>query len=371
MRSLFWRIFWASVSQRKGRVAVSVCAIALGTSLVVASVNLRQGIGGKLAEELKHYGANLLLLPADGTGLFLKEKELGSLAGQGGEGRLLEYAPFLHQIVKIRGKDAVLVGTRFAAVKKVSPWWQVEGDWPEEKDAVLVGSNLASKLGLRPQARISVAYKASRASFTVAGVLSTGGAEEHQIFVDLESSQVLTGRDGLLSAVLVRSRVEKGLDGTAAFLRRAWPGAEVRTLWQVARAEDALLSRVEILLTLVSLIILFASGVAVFATMSTVALERKIEIALMRALGAEERRVALIFACEAFTIGLAGGLVGSVLGLLFAEGIGLTVFRSFVIPSLISLPAGLSVGLGVALFSSLSVVRKVGRTAPAAVLRGE
>ena len=91
----------------------------------------------------------------------------------------------------------------------------------------------------------------------------------------------------------------------------------------------------------------------------------------MRALGAEEKRVASIFACEALTIGVVGGAVGFALGLMFAEAISVSVFGSFVFPRLISLPAGLAVGLGVALFSSLSVVRKVMATAPASVLKGE
>lgn len=371
MQSMFWRILLGSLSRRKGRIAASVGAIALGASLVVASVNLRQGIRGKVADELKHYGANLLLLPANGTASFLKEKDLGSLAGKEVEESLVAYAPFLYQVVKIQGKDVVLAGTRFAAVKKVSPWWQVEGRWPEGKEAALVGSNVASKLGLRSGDRISAAYKASRMTFAVAGVLHTGGAEEHQVFVDLESSQLLTGRHGLLSAVLVSARVERALDETAAFLRRAWPGAEVRTVWQVARAEEALLFRIGVFLTLVSVIVLFASGLGVFATMTTAALERKVEIALMRALGAGERRVALIFACEALAVGLVGGVAGFALGLLFAEAVSLSVFGSLVFPSLVSLPTGLAVGLGVALFSSLSVVRKVAATAPASVLKGE
>jgi len=105
--------------------------------------------------------------------------------------------------------------------------------------------------------------------------------------------------------------------------------------------------------------------------MTTAALERKVEVALMRALGAEERRVASIFACEALAIGVVGGAVGFAVGLLFAEAISVSVFGSFVFPNLISAPAGIAVGVGVALFSSLSVVRKVATTAPAAVLKGE
>jgi len=127
----------------------------------------------------------------------------------------------------------------------------------------------------------------------------------------------------------------------------------------------------QLFLTLIGLLVLFASGLSVFATMATAALERKVEMALMRALGAEKKEIAWIFASEAAAIGGIGGLMGSVLGLIFAQVIGLSVFRALVLPSAMSLPTGIAIGLGIALLASLSVVRKSATIAPAVILKGE
>jgi putative ABC transport system permease protein len=371
MKEMTRKILFASLRHRKGRVMVCVCAITLGSSLIVAAVNLRQGIKGRLAEELRKYGANLVLVPVAGSGPFLKERGLSVFADKRVGERILGYVPFVYKVVKVQGKDIVLAGTRFSSVEKVHPWWQMEGRWPKEKDEALVGSNVASKLGLSVGDRFVSSYKDTSVTFSISGILRTGGAEEHQLFAEMETVQLLTGSQGLLSSVLISHRAERGLDETAAFLRRHWPEAEVKTLWQVAQAEETLLSRIEIFLALVGLVVVLASGFSVFATMTLSALERKVEIALMRALGAEEGEVAWIFASEAVTIGVIGGFLGSLLGFLFAEVIGLSVFRSFVLPSFMSLPAGLAVGLGISLISSLSVMRRISGMSPAVVLRGE
>ncbi|MBI4525471.1 MAG: ABC transporter permease [Deltaproteobacteria bacterium] len=371
MRGMMWKILLGSLRHRRGRVVVAVCATALGASLIVAAVNLRQGIKGKLAAELRNYGANLLLVPGAGTGPFLKQQDLLILQDRKIKDRLLGYVPFLYGVAKIQGKDIVFGGTVFTAVKEVTPWWQVTGIWPERAEAALVGANVASKLGLRLGSSFSVVYKTSQFTFTVTGILSTGGAEENQVFVQLGSLQRLSGRPGLLSSVLISSRTAPGLEETFAFLQRAWPGADLRTLRQVAQAEEAVLSRLEIFFTLVGALVLLASGLTVFATMTTAALERRAEMALMRALGAGRREVVWIFASEAAGIGVMGGFLGSAFGLLFSEVVSLSVFRSFVSPSLISLPTGLVVALAIALFSSLSVVKRTAAVAPAVVLRGE
>ena len=371
MREMTWQILLASLRYRKGPIAGSVCAVALGATLVVAAVNLRLGIMGRLAGELRNYGANLLLVPQSGTGPFLNETQLHNLEDSRVKDRLRGYVPFLYSVVKIRGRDIVLGGTLFPAAKAVHPWWQVEGRWPREKGEALVGLNVAAKLGLRLGDPLSAVYKSSRLTFSVAGVLRTGGSEEHQVFVSLESAQQLTGHPGLLTSVYVSSSATTRLDETVAALRKLWPEAGVRTLLQVAEAEEKLLTRLEIFLGLVALFVLLASGLSVFSTMTKEALERKVELALMRALGAGAREVAWIFACEAAGIGVFGGILGSALGVLFTEMIGLSVFGSLVYPSLMSLPTGLGIGLGVSLFSSLWVAKRIARLAPAVVLRGE
>jgi putative ABC transport system permease protein len=372
------RLVFGALFHRKGTVAVAVAAVALGTSLVVAAVNLRRGVMGRFGEELRAHGPNLMLVPRTGAGPFLDEKELDRLGAHGVAERLKGHVPFVFGVAKIQGRDLVLGGTNFRALEKVSPWWQVEGRWPHGSGEALVGLNVAVKLGLGPGDSFSATHlsagqagKSQRRDFFVSGIVRTGGPEEHQVFVDLKSAQSLLGLTGLVTMVLASSATATDLEQTVAIVREAWPGAEVKTQLQVAEAEKAVLSRVEGFLSLVAAVVLFVSGVSVFSTMAKEALERRVEMALMRALGASVREVAWIFTAEAASIGVLGGLVGFVMGILFAQLLGLTVFGAFIHPSPESFVVGIAVGVSISLVSSLSVVRRITAAAPALVLKGE
>ncbi|MBI3089870.1 MAG: ABC transporter permease [Candidatus Tectomicrobia bacterium] len=371
MRGMRWIILCGALRHRKARVLLSVSALTLGAALIVTTVNLRQGIRGKLAAELQNYGANLLVTPAPGAAPQLAEARLAVLEGEATRGRLVGYAPVLYVRAKAGGRDVVVVGTDVAAMQRISPWWKVAGAWPRRPDEALVGANAAAKLGLRVGDRFRAAQGAEALELAVAGILQTGDAEEHQVFVALPGAQRLAQRPGQITSVLLRSRAGEGLEALAAALQAAWPDAVVRTLRQTALAEAALLGNLERFLLAVSLLVLFAAGLCAFATMNTEALERKVEIALMRALGADGREIGWIFTCEALGVGLLAGLLGCVLGILLALVIGMSVFHTLVVPSFVSLPAGLLAGLLVSLLASLSVVRRAASLPPALVLRGE
>ncbi len=91
----------------------------------------------------------------------------------------------------------------------------------------------------------------------------------------------------------------------------------------------------------------------------------------MKALGAAERTVAMLFALEAGAIGLIGGVAGAGLGTLFSAAIALQLSGTLPAPSLSAILVGLGVGVGVSLGVSLAPIRRAALTAPAVILRGE
>ena len=75
-------------------------------------------------------------------------------------------------------------------------------------------------------------------------------------------------------------------------------------------------------------IALLVGGVGVMNTMYTSVLERTREIGVMKAVGAQNRHILLIFLIESSLMGLVGGIIGVVLGLLLCVGTSL-VLRPF------------------------------------------
>ncbi len=362
------RLVWASVRHRRARVAVACLAVALGVSLPATIAGLR-GAQGKLERELRAYGPNLLVVPRSGR--WLGEPSLAVMGRMHGEGRLDAFSTVLVLRAQADGREIAVAGVRFDRARAISPWWTVEGAWPEPPSGALLGVNAAAKLGRRPGDSLALRTGNGAVALRVSGLLGTGGSEDNQVVVDLEVARALAGRPGAVSYVQGRAHESRDLPWLARLLAEAIPDAEVRTPFQVAMAEEAVLGRLQRLLLLVASVVLVASAVGVFTTVASRALERTREVGVLKALGAEERSVMWLFAAEAMGIGAAGGFLGFGLGLLMAEAIAWRVFGALVEPSASACLVSLTVGLAVSLGASLGPLRHAARVEPAAVLRGD
>jgi putative ABC transport system permease protein len=106
------------------------------------------------------------------------------------------------------------------------------------------------------------------------------------------------------------------------------------------------------------------------AAMSNVAMERKNDVGLMKAIGGATRRVLRLFLAEAALLGLAGGIVGAAGGLLLSIWLGKTVFGVAARPRLIVYPVSVALTILVAIVSSYPL-RRLANISPASVFRGE
>lgn len=342
---------------------------------------------------------------------------------------IVGFAPFLSAVVETGEQQVVLTGTWFdqaltlpsgaavrtgfaqreqttdaqtfrTGVKTIAPWWQVEGDWANDQDpaTAIVGAALARRLRLKVGDTLTVAYASRSQAVRVTGLVSTGGDEETQIFVPLPTAQALLGLSRGADKVLVsaltlpddqlRSDLQ-GLDpakmtpeqyatwycspimgAVVTQIKEVLPDTNVKPIRQIAEAEGVFLSKVGLLATLLTVTALVASALAVMTTMTAVVLERRAEIGLMKAIGADGGQIALIFLSEAGLIGLAGGLLGYLVGLGLAGFIGRQVFAAAVSLPPVILPVTLALALGVALLGSAQPVRHAVRLEPVMLLRG-
>jgi ABC-type antimicrobial peptide transport system permease subunit len=90
--------------------------------------------------------------------------------------------------------------------------------------------------------------------------------------------------------------------------------------------------------------------------MASTLVERRLEVGLLRALGAERRRVAAFFLSEAAIVGGAAGLAGGVCGILLGRVLAGSVFGSTAPASWALLPFAVVLGIGVGILGSLAPV---------------
>ncbi|MCL5951776.1 MAG: ABC transporter permease [Chloroflexi bacterium] len=370
---MFWRILMQSLRHRWKQILIAVLAITLGASLAAAALSVSVGMDEKVGRTLRAYGANLILVPTDASlGATDATFKASDLARLNETKAVLAYAPFLYGVVESHNQPVVLVGTSIDAAVRVNSWWTIEPGIPTDSQAALVGVNVAKKWALKVSDPLTVRFRDQEQTFHVAGVLTAGGAEDDQVIVPLAAAQTLLGRLDQVSLVQVSALTSDiSIETTARALEQSVPGAQAKTVRQIAEGEVTLLRRVQLLLALIAAIVLLAAGLSVGATMATVMMERRREVALMKALGAEARRIGSLFLAEAGALGVLGGILGYVLGFAFAQIIAQSVFASAVGLNLWVAAGSLGIAVSVAVIGSVIPMRRALAVESAVILRGE
>ncbi len=147
------------------------------------------------------------------------------------------------------------------------------------------------------------------------------------------------------------------------------PGLEVRPVPQIAQAEASLLPRIRGLIFFMVALILVLTTLCVFASMAALAMERRRDVGLMKAIGGSISRIVRIFFTEAAALGLAGALIGYVAGIFLSRWIGQRAFHVAISVRPEVLPIVVALMVGVSLAGALPL-RLLGRVRPAEILRG-
>jgi len=234
-----------------------------------------------------------------------------------------------------------------------------------------VGRSVASALGIGENGSI-VMSSGSRQSACGAIVLpATGGPEDSQIFFYLSDTQELLGQPHRISVIQV------SVPGTAAQVGQFIAGiqpvlgdAEGRPVRQFTEGEARLYSKISGILTATVAVVLVLTALCVMAAMTNVAMERKNDVGLMKAIGGSVRRVLRLFLAEAALLGLAGGLIGAAIGIVLSIGLGKAVFGVAAQPRLIVYPISVALTVIVAILAAYPLRRLV-HIRPASVFRGE
>jgi len=375
---VFLSILRGSLVERRGRVALAVAAIAIGTSVAAALLLVSRDVGSKVQKELRVYGPNAMLAPGDGGDGTFKSDEvaLGDparqwLAHERAAGRISAFATLRYGAGRIGDRAFAVAATDLADLLALYPGWRVTG--PPGSDAVL-GEELARAVGIRPgtDATILVAAGAEMRPLVLhhVRVVSTGGAEDRVAYVDRRLLAQGTGQDPTRFQ-LGLARVEGTSAQVLAWAAQPVPEGSLRAIKQLSAADGEVLARLKRLLLTVTIVALLAALLCAMSTLADLVLERTREVALLRSLGAGRRDVLALFASEAVVIGFLGGAVGLAIGIVAAQAIGRGVFGTSIAIAPSALPITLGLGILTALLASLAPVQHALSIEPAPVLRGE
>lgn len=428
---MLWRMLLQSWCKNIRRKSLAVLTVFLAAGLISALLAVSIDIGDKMARELKTYGANILIEPAGQAALpqlfgqrgaplsgqdLLDQSELPSIKDIFWRNNIVGFAPLLNGEVTVNGRTVPVLGTFFSQPVEVpdepdfhtgqriiSPYWRVSGSYPVEpvspgqQPQALIGKQLAQRSGWKTGDVLTLDGAHDRLNVRISGVLASGGDEEGRLLVPLAAVQQLMGLPGKVQAVRVSAltvpendlsrRARDNLEGLSAEeydrwyctafvssiahqLEEAISGSAVHPIWQVAASEGVVIEKIQLLLAVVTLAALVASAMGIASLMTSTIMERAREIGLMKALGARQWQIMLLFYLEAVMSGALGGLLGCIAGWGLAKAIGLMLFGVPLSFAWVVVPSVLVIAILIAVIGTWFPARRIAKLYPVEVLYG-
>ena len=207
-------------------------------------------------------------------------------------------------------------------------------------------------------------------SFSVVGILETGGEEEDYIYMSLSDMAALTHESDLYDVVELSVSGTGDLSALAEQITESG-AAQARLVKRVTRSDASILGKLQALVLLVTVVVLVLTMISVSTTMTAVVSERRKEIGLRKALGASDNSIRGEFLGEGLFLGLLGGVIGAILGYVFALVVSKNVFGSDLQFNILMVPATILVSMLVSALSCLIPVKRAVAIDPALVLKGE
>lgn len=372
----YLKMIMTSLARRRARMLTALLAIAMGATIISGLVTIYYDIPRQMGKEFRSYGANMLVIPTNPDKKITNEQldEVKSLIPSG---KLVGQAPYIYTNAKINEQPYMLAGTDLKGAKENSPYWLIDGSWPEKPREVLIGNEVSKALGLKEGDKIIIntpkvnGEGSIDTNFVVSGVVTTGGKEEELIFMGIDDISQLV-KDKNYDVVEYSVEAEQNeLSKIVSNISQKDGSLTPQMVKRVTASQDIVLNKLQALVFIVTIIVLFIMMICVSTTMMAVVTERRKEIGLKKALGATNSSVIVDFLGEGAFLGVFGGLLGVALGYIFANRVSISVFARKVSFLPLLVPMTIIVCIVITIVASLIPVSKTVDIDPALVLRGE
>jgi putative ABC transport system permease protein len=355
---------------------VALLSVSIGATILSGLIVIYYDIPKQMGLEFRSYGANLAFIPS-GNEIAMSAEQAAAAIALLPAANVVGVAPYRYQMVKINEQPFMAAGTDITGAQKTSPYWLVSGRWPEEPGEALIGQEVAATIRLLPGSVFTIAGTDALGTnfnrdFTVSGILQTGGAEEAFIFISLPDFESVMNESGKIDVVECSVSLQsEALEALTVQIANVVPGVSPRLVKRVTESEGAVLTKLQSLIYLVTVVVVLIIMICVATTMMAVIVERRREIGLRKALGASNRDLVIEFMGEGIFLGGFGGVLGAILGFVFAQYVGLNVFNRSITFQPFMIPLTVVASILITAAACIIPVRSATEVDPAVVLRGE
>ena len=332
-----------NLTHRRLRSWLTIIGIFIGIAAVVALISVGQGLQSAITEQFEMLGSNkLIIMPGGGV--------LGGAYAAGGltkddydvvkkvEGVEIT-AEMFYKTGKIKFRDEIkntfVIGLptdeTFKPIKDIQSFQVEKGRDLKEEDKykITVGWNLWAGDFFSKSIKLRDKIEIEGQEFKVVGLIAKIGnpQDDSQVYIPIDTAREVYNEPDEIGSIFIQVKEGYNIEKVAEDIKeelRDYRGEKegeetfsIQTFEQLMETFTIIFGIVSAVFIGIAAISLLVGGIGIMNTMYTAVLERTKEIGIMKAIGAKNKDIFILFFIESGLLGLVGG----VLGILFGAGI--------------------------------------------------
>tara|TARA_Y100000310_G_scaffold164484_1_gene164261 strand:- start:2101 stop:3318 length:1218 start_codon:yes stop_codon:yes gene_type:complete len=344
MISDYFSLALKSLKKRGVRSWLTMLGIFIGIAAVVSLITLGSGLQTAITGQFATLSVDTLTISNRGTGFGppgstavekLNENDLELVESVSG---IKIVVPRLIRVVSVEfngGRDFRYVGSLSQDREELEFIYTSlgieaqEGRMLDTNDVrkVVVGNDFLDESVFDKPVRVGSRLKIEGKDFEVIGIMEKGSTFQiNSVVLMLEDDmKALLDINDEIDLIVAQVEDQKNIEKVSSDLEREFlrdrnldVGEEdfaIETPLEAVSGVNDVLSIINLIVVGIAAISLIVGGIGIMNTMYTSVLERTREIGIMKAVGARNQDVLLVFLVESGLLGFVGGIVGIVLGL--------------------------------------------------------
>lgn len=389
------------INERRFRFMLNLLGILIGCAAITGLISVTQGMNDSLSEQLEILGIDTLFILPGGSGgdsyvptasivttpktlsrrdravleNFPEIKSISVMQQQyctytlKGETILTPIFGIDHTIFEINNNYDVEEGRTFTR---------------SDKNTIIIGSKIAHPIDeIEPVYRVGdrIALKTFgldtdiELTFRIVGIMkSTGGMDQmnpdNMVLIPIRTCEQMFDSSGSYNIFQAKINPNENLANIAEKIRDSVEDSIVITPESIRDTVNSILSLVEEVLLGVAAISLLVAGVGIINTMTISVNERTKEIGTLKAIGASNFDVLLLFLFESSYTGLLGGVIGGLMGYMLGNSIGQYI-GIVIVPKLSLLIFVIGFAMGTSIIAGAYPAWRASNLDPVEALRNE
>lgn len=325
-----------NLKRRKAKMAFLVIGMVIGITTIVSLFTITTAMKSQVGDKFDEIGSNMTIVPKSDdlsisyggvtvSGVSFDVKELNSsviprIKTIKNKENIATIAPKLLGTVEVEGKKSLIIGVDFPSELKMKKWWKLTGRAPATDQEIILGQTAAQQMGKKPGDLVNIQGK----NYTLAAVIQPLGTQEDElILMALPQVQQILAKPNSISFIELSALCNTcPIDDIVIQLQGKLPDADVSASKEAIQARKDIVDRFASFALAISVVVLVIGSLIVFTTMMSSVNERTREIGIFRAIGFRKGHIMTIILLEAMLVSLVGGLIGYLLGMGAAWGVG-------------------------------------------------